>query len=242
MLPSNDDSIGAGENDEPVGVRELTDLLLSTPSFEDYSQRLVELASERIIPGAVCGLTMVMDSKPRTVAASGDLASRVDEIQYGTGDGPCLQSIRIRDVVIVEDLAQDDRWGPYREHALEQGVRSSLSVPIIHADTEDTGALNLYFTEPTRYTPEQIQLGKHFADQAAGALMLATRMAHHVTLTAQMQQAMASRSVIDQAIGILMAQNRCSAEEAFDLLRRASQNRNVKLLTLATDIVRNFAR
>jgi len=251
VLPSNDDSVGVRENDplvgvrandEPVGVRELTDLLLATPSFEDYAQRLVELASQRIIPGAVCGLTMVMDARPRTIASSGDLASRADEIQYGTGEGPCMHSVRVSSVIVVEDLAADDRWGPYRQHALDQGVRSSLSVPIMHSGGEATGALNLYFTEPTHFDPEQVRLGRQFADQAAGALQLATRMAQQTALTAQLQEAMTSRSVIDQAIGIVMAQNRCSPEEAFDVLRRASQNRNVKLRTLATEIVRNLAR
>ena len=201
----------------------------------------MELASQRVISGAVCGLTMVMGTKPRTIASSADLASRVDEIQYGSGDGPCLHSIRTSSVIVVEDLAQEDRWGPYRQHARDQGVRSSLSVPIMNVDAVATGALNLYFTEPTRYSPEQIQLGRHFADQASGALQLATRLAQQATLTSQLQEAMTSRSVIDQAIGILMAQNRCSPAEAFDVLRRASQNRNVKLHALATDIVRNLA-
>jgi len=238
----NGELVGVGDNDEPVGVRELTDLLLSTPSFEDYAQRLVELASDRIIPGAVCGLTMVMSAKPRTVASSGDLASRADEIQYGTGEGPCLHSIRVGSVIVVEDLAGDDRWGPYRQHALEQGVRSSLSVPIMRTGEQATGALNLYFTEPTRFGPHQVQLGRQFADQAAGALQLATRMAEQTALTAQLREAMTSRSVIDQAIGVLMAQNRCSSSEAFDVLRRASQNRNIKLRTLATEIVRGIGR
>lgn len=225
-------------NDEPVGLRELTDLLLATPSFEDYAQRLVEIASERIIPGAVCGLTMVMDAKPRTIASSGNLANRVDEIQYSNGDGPCLESLRTSTVIVVVDLTREDRWGTYREHAIEQGVRSSLSLPILNARASAAGALNLYFTEPTHYTHDQIQLGQHFADQAAGALQLATRLAQQATLTDQLREAMTSRSVIDQAIGILMAQNRCTPQTAFDLLRRASQARNVKLRTLATDIVR----
>lgn len=232
MLPSTNDT---------VTVRELTDLLLATPSFEEYAQRIVEMACERVIPGAVCGLTMVIDAKARTVASSGDLAGRADEIQYGTGEGPCLHAIRTSSMVMVTDLALDDRWGPYRRHALDRGVRASLSVPIIGLDEAAVGALNLYLTEPADFGTDQVGLGRHFADQAAGALMLGTRLAEQATLTAQLQEAMASRSVIDQAIGIVMSQNRCSSTEAFDVLRRASQNRNVKIRVLATDIVRTLA-
>jgi len=225
--------------DETIGVRELTELLLATPSFEDYAQHIVTLAADRIVPGtAACGLTLLVGGRATTVAASSDLATRVDEIQYGTGEGPCLAALETGDLVVVTDLQHDDRWDGYRVHALEQGVRSSLSVPIKRRDTATRGALNLYFTFPTTFDQGQVKEGLHFADKAAGALELATRLAEHATTTAQLQEAMASRSVIDQAIGIVMAQNRCSAEDAFDVLRKASQNRNVKLRVIATDVVR----
>lgn len=229
-------------NDESVGLRELTDLLLATPSFEDYAQHIVTFAAARIVPDtSSCGLTMVIDGRPRTVASSSQLASRVDEIQYGHAQGPCLESLAQTVVVVVEDLERDHRWQGYRQHALAQGVRSSLSVPIRSRDEPARGALNLYFTQVTDFDAGHVNEGAHFADQASGALELATRLAEHATTTAQLREAMTSRSVIDHAIGIVMAQNRCPPEEAFDLLRRASQNRNVKLRVIATDIVRSVS-
>ncbi len=225
-------------HDAPVQVRELTDLLIATSSFEDYVQQIVELAAVRVAPGASCGLTMRIDGKTRTVAASGDLASQVDEIQYGTGMGPCLESMETGTVVTVTDMLQEDRWGDYRVHAIEHGVRSSLSLPIAGRGQLASGALNLYFTTPGAFDAGQVQRGMHFADQCSGALQLATRLAEQATLTAQMWEAMESRSVIDQAIGIVMAQNRCDAATAFGVLRTASQNRNVKLRIVAADIVR----
>ena len=228
--------------DGPVQVRELTDLLLATSSFEDYTQQIVDLAAVRVAPGASCGLTMRIDGKTRTVAASGDLASQVDEIQYGTGHGPCLESMESGEVIVVVDLLDDRRWGDYRRHAIEQGVRSSLSLPIRGRSEIASGALNLYFRTPGAFSPGQVQRGMHFADQCSGALQLATRLAEQATLTAQMREAMESRSVIDQAIGIVMAQNRCDASTAFAVLRTASQNRNVKLRVVAADIVGSLAR
>lgn len=226
--------------DGPVQVRELTDLLLATPSFEEYVQQIVELAAVRVAPGASCGLTMRIGGTTRTVAASDDLASRVDEIQYGTGHGPCLHSMETGSVVTVVDLLEDDRWGDYAEHAVAHDVRSSLSLPIIARGRAAAGALNLYFTRPGGFDTGHVERGMHFADQCSGALQLATRLAEQADLTAQMRQAMESRSVIDQAMGIVMAQNRCDAETAFGLLRAASQNRNVKLRVVAADIVRSL--
>ncbi len=220
----------------PVQVRELTDLLIATASFEDYVQQIVDLAAVRVAPGASCGLTMRIDGTVRTVAASGDLASRVDEIQYGTGTGPCLESMETGTVVTVPDMLEEDRWGDYRVHAIRHGVRSSLSLPIAGRG-QASGALNLYFTTPGAFDAGQVQRGMHFADQCSGALQLATRLAEQATLTAQMWEAMESRSIIDQAIGIVMAQNRCDATTAFGMLRTASQNRNVKLRIVASDIV-----
>ena len=227
--------------DGPVRVRELTDLLLATPSFEEYVQQIVELAAVRVAPGASCGLTMRVGGTTLTVAASDDLASRADEIQYGTGQGPCLHSMETGTVVTVVDLTEDDRWGDYAEHAVDQGVRSSLSLPISARGQAAAGALNLYFTVPGAFDTGHVQRGMHFADQCSGALQLATRLAEQATLTSQMREAMESRSVIDQAIGIVMAQNRCDAETAFGVLRTASQNRNVKLRAVAADVVRSIA-
>jgi GAF domain-containing protein len=139
-------------------------------------------------------------------------------------------------IVIVGDLAQDRRWGKYRLHALAHGVRASLSLPITSGNGA-VGALNFYATTPHAFTDEHARTGAHFADQAAGALRLAARLADQATLTAQLQEAMSSRAVIDQAIGIVMGQNRCDANAAFNVLRRASQNRNIKLRQVAADLV-----
>lgn len=222
--------------DRSVNIRELTELLLSTESFEQYAQQVVDLAANRILPGASCGLTIRRDGRAMTAASSDELASRVDEAQYGVGQGPCLEAMDTATVILVSDLATEERWGDYRLHALAQGVRASLSLPIV-TQNGSAGALNLYATAPGAFTMQDVERGSHFADQAAGALALAVRLAEQTSLTAHLQTAMTSRSVIDHAIGIIMAQNRCQADVAFDLLRKASQSRNVKLRQVATDIV-----
>lgn len=228
----------AARSDRPDSHKELTDLLLSTGSFEDYAQQVVTLAAAAVLPGSSCGLTLQRGgNSPTTVGSSDSLASRVDEIQYGTGQGPCLQAMTTGKVVLVADLGVEDRWGDYRLHAVAAGVRASLSMPVRSTADDTAGALNFYSTAPDAFQSEHVAAATHFADQATGALALAVRLADQAALSEQMKEALTSRSVIDQAIGIIMAQNRCSAETAFDLLRQASQHRNVKLRNVAEDIV-----
>ena len=226
--------------DRPASVHELTEMLLATSSLEQYTQDVVDLAASRVVPGASCGMTTRMDGRPLTVANSDDFAAQLDELQYGAGEGPCLESMDSGEIVLVADLTQEQRWGGYRLHAVAHGVRASLSLPIAGSD-RPMGALNLYATRPGTFTDDHVQIGGHFADKASGALRLAARLADQTILTAQLQEAMSSRAVIDQAIGIVMAQNRCDADAAFDVLRRASQNRNVKLRQVAADLVKAVA-
>ena len=158
----------------------------------------------------------------------------VTRIQYGQGTGPCLDAMRTGEIVLVEDLAAAERWGEYRVSVLAHGVRSSLSMPL----TDGTpGALNLYTTRLLAFGETEREYAQRFAAEASRALALATWMARQSELTTQLEAALTSRATIDQAIGIIMGQNRCDADRAFDLLRAASQNRNVKLRTVAAEIV-----
>lgn len=137
-------------------------------------------------------------------------------------------------MVLVEDLVVEERWGEYRAAVLAHGVRSSLSLPLTDGAP---GALNFYATRPRAFGETEREYAQRFAAEASRALTLANRMARQGELTTQLKAALASRTTIDQAIGVIMGQNRCDADHAFGLLRAASQNRNVKLRTVAAEIV-----
>jgi GAF domain-containing protein len=215
---------------------ELQELLLATEDITGFLDRLVTLAA-KVLPGDLfCGITLRRDHAAMTVASSDARASQVDEIQYGHDEGPCLHSLRTGQVVVVDDLASDDRWGGYQMPALGHGVRSSLSLPL-HTDGQTLGALNIYATEPGVFGPQEQLIAGRFADEASRALALAVRIAERTEMSEHLQNALASRAVIDQALGIIMGQNRCTADEAFDVLRRTSQNRNIKLRDIAADMV-----
>jgi GAF domain-containing protein len=115
-------------------------------------------------------------------------------------------------------------------------VVSSLSLPLI-VDGERLGALNLYSTTARAFHGPAREQAEAFGAQCTAALTLSLRQVRQARLQSQLAEAMVSSSVIDQAIGILMAQQRCSAPDAFALLRQASQNRNRKLRDIAADMV-----
>jgi GAF domain-containing protein len=221
-------------NDEAqVDQAALQELILSTEGMTDFLDELVQLAAAG---HGSCAITVRLDDKTRTVASSDELASRGDEIQYAQDEGPCLEAMRTDALVDAPDLATDDRWGNYRSHALAQGIRSMLSTPL-GVDGQTFGALNLYSTKVGAFDAAARVQAERWAQQASGAVGVALRLAERTRHGQQLAEALNSRSIIDQALGILMAQQRCSSAAAFEILRRASQGRNVKLRTIAADIV-----
>jgi GAF domain-containing protein len=217
-------------------VAELQELLLATEDITGFLDQVVALAV-KVLPGDLfCGITLRRDRGVMTVASSDTRASQVDEVQYGHHEGPCLHTLGTGEVVVVDDLAVDDRWAAYQMPALGHGVRSSLSLPL-HADGQVIGALNIYATEAGVFGPQEQLVAGRFADEASRALALAVRIAERTEMSQHLQNALVSRAVIDQALGIIMGQNRCTAYEAFELLRTISQNRNVKLRDVAAEMI-----
>jgi GAF domain-containing protein len=214
----------------------LLTLLADAPHVDVFLDQVVRVAAEVVTPAVACGLTVRRDGGACTVASSGELAAQGDEIQYGADEGPCLEALRSGRIVEVVDLREDVRWRRYREHALRLGIASSLSLPMT-VDGETIGALNLYATHRAAFTDTARRHAVAFTDQGTAALAVILRQADQDLLHRQLTDAMASRSVIDQALGVLMGQQRCTATEAFALLRQASQHRNRKLRDVAAEII-----
>ena len=221
-------------------LAELASLMLSTAGVDELLEQLAKLAAGRVAPAAACGITLRQDHQPASVASSAPIAAYVDEIQYERDDGPCLQSMRTGDTVLVVDLADERRWGSYPGDALVHGVRASLSLPL-RVDGELRGAINLYALQPDAFGPDDLDRAELCAAQASTALTVAVRHAQQVQLTEQLREALVQRAVIDQAIGILMAEQGCDPDTAFSILRRASQHQNRKLREVAAEIVESVA-
>jgi GAF domain-containing protein len=215
---------------------ELQNLLLEGPDVIRFLQHAAELATNVVVPPAACGITLRRDNQVSTVAHSGELAIQADEIQYGRGQGPCLEALATGQVVSVPDLAVDERWPSYRSHALAHGVRGSLSLPLM-VDGQSVGALNLYIDTPHHFGEAELAHASMFATQTSIALTIVLRHADQVSLEGQLRETLATRAVIDQALGIVMGQRSCTAGDAFAVLREASQHRNRKLYEIAAELI-----
>ncbi|MFT4469402.1 GAF and ANTAR domain-containing protein [Arthrobacter sulfonylureivorans] len=217
----------------------LHDAAVDSVDIEVFLNALARLAVHNLSHSdedLLCGITLLRRKKAGTVASSSARAQRLDEIQYDYADGPCLQAAREGAVVHVADAKEETRWPEYGARVLAEDVRSILGVPITVA-SGDAAGLNLYSNEAGRFDEKTIEAAQKYARQASRALTLAVRLARQRDAEADLQAALESRTTVALAIGIIMGQNRCSQDEAFELLRSASSNRNMKLRDLAADLV-----
>ena len=224
----------AEESETTTGLTELAALLLSAEDADEALHHLARMAVVVVPDGPSCGITIAEDRQFRTVVYSGSIPASVDEAQYERGDGPCLEAFRAGVPVVVQDLAREDkgRCGGFPPVALAAGAHGVLAYPLEVGGTI-AGVLNLYAHERDLF-PEPVQrIAKQFVDPAAPILSGVLRRLSQDELIAQLNAALASRTVIDQAIGIVMARHACSSVEAFALLRRMSNDRNIKLRDLA---------
>jgi GAF domain-containing protein len=154
-------------------VGSLQDLLLSTHDLKSFLEGVAVVASQVVEPPASCGIMTRHDGPTTTVATSDARATLVDEAQYDTGTGPCLETLSTGQAVEVTDQRSDDRWPPYAERSVALGVRCSLSMPLIVGD-QTLGALNVYgYDRPREFGDDEKQRIAIFAAQASTALTLA---------------------------------------------------------------------
>jgi GAF domain-containing protein len=193
--------------------------------------------AKRTIPGAEeVSVTLVDSKKAYTAAYTGQLAVDLDELQYDRGHGPCLDASARATALSLPDMTGEDRWPDWATRALQAGAHSSLSIGLpMHEQV--TGALNVYATEPRAFDDDAVILGQTFAGYAAVALTNAHLYDAQANLAQQMQAAMQSRAVIEQAKGIIIGSRHCTPEEAFAILTRLSQDTNRKLREVATALV-----
>lgn len=211
---------------------------MATDEVGEFLTQTARLAAATVVPGGhlSCGITLRRgDRHPFTVASSDARAHNVDEVQYTVDHGLCLHALRTGDLVVIDDLATDPTWEPYRQRGLAAGVGSLLAVPIAVEGVR--AAMNLYTSKPHAFDLQAIEQAAAVAEDASAAITLAVRIAGHVELAGQLRTALVSRTVIDQAIGIIIAKNRCTAQAAFEVLSHASQHRNIKLRDLAAQMV-----
>jgi GAF domain-containing protein len=215
----------------------LAGILVAEQSLEKTLGQVLDLACAALSCGDDGGVTLLDREGPRTAAATSDAARRVDSSQYeADSGGPCLDAYRRQQVLRIDSTSSDQRWPEFAAAAAEAGIRSTLSLPLVVAG-DGLGALNIYCLEENGFSEADEALAMTFASYASVALANARVYWRTQRLADQLQEALSTRGMIEQAKGIIIAEQGCSADEAFQLLVNASQRSHVKLHDLATDLV-----
>lgn len=176
---------------------------------------------------------------PATVAASSPLVVTIHQVQIDAGEGPCLAAARRGTTISISDVADDDRWPEFAGAADRAGIRSVLAHAV---SAEAPAALNLYARLPDAFGPGDRAQALLFATLARLALDSAKERALDVERTTNLAEALRTRELIGQAQGILIERERITGEEAFVVLRQASQHLNVKLREVAAALVETGER
>jgi GAF domain-containing protein len=220
---------------------ELGRIKLADITIDTLLDKIGQLA-KRTVPGtSEVSVTLLHGDNAHTAAYTGELALKLDEVQYERGYGPCLEAATGTASLSVPDTGSEKRWPDWADAARQAGAHSSLSIGLpVHEQV--TGALNVYATKPHAFDDDAITIAQTFAGFAAVGLANAHLYETQATLAGHMQKAMENRAVIEQAKGIIMGDRRCTPDEAFAILTKLSQDTNRKLRDVATALVTKAAQ
>jgi transcriptional regulator with GAF, ATPase, and Fis domain len=205
-------------------------------SGTDFATVLAKVAdvARRYIPGADdVSITLVGPGGAHSAAFTGQRALTVDEGQYQQGHGPCLAAAAANITVIVADMAGDSRWPDWADRAITAGVHSAVSIGLPLRESV-SGAFNVYAVKPHAFDEDAVILAQTFAGYGAVAMANADL---HDGLADRTQVAMDRRAVIEQAKGIVMAERRCTADDAFAVLAKVCEYTHRSLDEVAATLV-----
>jgi len=209
---------------------------LSAAGTVDDTLALVLSLAETVIEGCdYAGIFVSDDGVVTTPLRTDPIVIEIDALQHSYGEGPCLDALVQNEMFYAEDLTDDPRWPYFGPPATQAGIRSVLVLPLI-ADGPPT-ALNLYAKLPRAFGAIDRAWGLLLASFAGVAIGAARIHRDDERLAANLQDALASREIIGQAQGILMERERITADQAFEVLRRASQHLNIKLREVAQTLI-----
>jgi GAF domain-containing protein len=216
-------------------LEQLGQLALAEHSMESILQAVVDLA-KTVLPGdPEASITLLIDDKPATAVFTGQLALDCDESQYGHGYGPCLHTASTGELTEIANMQAETRWRDYVQRAAARGALSSLSVPLPISEGV-LGALNIYAREVNAFDEDSRSAAVRFAPYAGVAVANMYAYQDARNLADNLQKALDSRAIIDQAKGILMERHKVTAEQAFEVLVRISMRTNRKLRDIADQL------
>ena len=217
-------------------VSKMATLLLSNETLDTVMGHVASHAVQAAKGWDEASVSLVRDKHVRTYGPTDKVANDVDQAQYATGEGPCLEAIRTGQAQYVQSMEETELWSNFSPLAAEKGIRRMFSVPLT-VEGHSIGALNMYsrLSGPLKEDDRRVLLG--FAAEAS--IILANAHAHYsaLELADHLTEGLLTRTVIAKALGILMAEESLTSEEAFQKLKSMSQNKNIKVRAVAQAIV-----
>lgn len=208
----------------------------------DASLRLVTALAGATVGGADgVSVSLRRHGQVTTVAASDETIAQMDRDQYATGEGPCLSAASEGHWFHIESLAEETRWPQFVPRALEDGIGSILSTPLM-VSARPVGALNIYSNTERAFGPKDQELAALFATQASGILAEAGVDIATEEVAKRLQDALQGRETIAQAQGVVMARQGVTAEVAYAALRQSSKRTGTPVRHRAAEIVASTAR
>jgi GAF domain-containing protein len=235
MLPAPEGRSGRRDSSIAEAFSQLAVLSART----DHSHYLTEVAricGQVIAPAAAISVTVGPPADPTVLASDNKLAQGMDALQIQAGEGPCQEAWENGRIVLTNRLGADDRWPNLARLAAPDRVESVLAVPVLVGD-EPVGVVNAYATEPDVFVDLDVHTAELLAAAVAAVIHQVNEHERLTNLTGQLEDALTSRAVIDQAKGIIVARYGCDPEQAFQRLVRVSRNQNIKLREVARILV-----
>ena len=230
--------MNAGEHEDDLrsSLVDLSKLPMTDLSLSDTLSHVAQLAV-RAVPGADgAGLTLLHPDRPDTTVASAEFVRAVDDIQYGLGQGPSITAAAEGITVRSGSLETDPQWPEFGPKVGRMGVHSVLSLPLITAGGV-LGSMNVYARRHDAFDARAAELGELFAVPAAVSVQNARALSSAARLTEQLEMALSNRSMIDQAIGVLISRSGCTGAQGYDKLRSLSQSEHKKVAVVAGAMV-----
>ena len=236
----------ADEVDLHAGLLGVAGLVAGGSGVTDLLGHVAEFAA-RAIPGVDgAGVTLIDMSEGtpsvKAWAVTAQFVEDIDKLQYlDVREGPCVTCMETRRPTVSGSLGSDTRWPRFGGGVARMGVHSALALPMLVGD-QLVGAINTYAHRRDAFGAHAVELGSQFAEPAAVSVHNAQLLDHAQERTKQLQSALRTRAMIDQAIGIIRSRSGIDADAAFERLVRMSQAENIKLHAVAERLVDEAVR
>lgn len=220
----------------PIDLRFAADVQSDHREIADVLHDITDLVTSALgIAGA--GISLLVGASPRFMTSACTRLAALEQPQETGGEGPCRDAVASRLPVVVDDLTTEgERWPAYCRDADVAGVRAVLAVPIVRAAAV-SGSLELFDVEARAWSAADLSIATTFAEVVGAYVGVLDELDHERRQIAQLEHALQSRIVIEQAKGIIAARRGLSVDDAFRLIRRYATDHRAALRTVAQAIV-----